>query len=63
MLSDYFTITEAAKTLKLNPKTVWRQVREGTVRTIRKGKMHLIAPSDLTTIKVRPAHGVKRLSK
>lgn len=58
--SDFYTIPEAAKLKKLDRKTVWRQVRDGTVPAVQIGKMHLIAHRDLELIKVRPAHGVKK---
>lgn len=61
MLPDFYTIPQAAKLLKLNPETIRRQIRAGEFKAIKAGRDYIIPANDLPKIKVRPAHGVKKI--
>ena len=42
-----YTPAEAAETLKVNPQTLWRWIREGRIRASKLGRVYRIRQSDL----------------
>ena len=47
---DYLTVTEAARRLRLHPRTVLRFIRDGRLKAARVGKGFRILPTDLAAL-------------
>lgn len=52
--SEYLTVTEAARRLRLHPRTVLRFIRDGRLKAARVGKGFRILPSDLAALAGEP---------
>lgn len=47
---DYLTVTEAARRLRLHPRTILRFIRDGRLKAARVGKGFRILPTDLAAL-------------
>ena len=47
---DYLTVTEAARRLRLHPRTILRFIRDGRLKAARVGKGFRILPADLAAL-------------